>query len=90
MPVVKWIAVFLLLLASLAVGTSVVDACPEDEGGDCPPMCHLACLDGCTVVPLEVGPPVLKPLGLTPERRLNAAFTPLELAFPPEIFPPKT
>lgn len=82
-------AVLLLLLAGLSVGASVVDACPEDEGGACPPMCHLACLDGCTVVPLEVRPPALKPLGATPERRFEAAFTPLELAFPPEIFPPK-
>lgn len=89
MSSVKWIAVLLLLLAAASVAASVVDTCPEGEGGDCPPMCHLACIDGCAVVPLEVRPPVLKPLGATPERRLEAAFTPLELDFPPEIFPPK-
>ncbi|MDX1998241.1 MAG: hypothetical protein SF066_11025 [Thermoanaerobaculia bacterium] len=85
----KWSVIVLLVLAAAFVGSSVVDACPDSEGGDCPPACHLACIDGCTVVPLEISLPALMPLGPTPERHLETAFALLDLDFPPETFPPK-
>lgn len=85
----KLVAWLLIALVIAFVGASVADRCAEGESGDCPPACHLACLDGCSLAPVESHPPALVALALVTYRQFDNAFTPLTLDYPPDLFPPR-
>lgn len=81
-----WLAVAIVVTF---IGATFVDDCAPDGSEPCPPVCHFACLDGCTVAPIE--PSILAPVATEAclERRAELASSPLELDFPPELIPPR-
>lgn len=85
MKVVSWL--LLALVVAFVGGAAFADPCPDD--GACPPDCHVACLDGCSLAPVDAPTPAVVALAATREWRLPAAFDPLDLDFPPDLFPPR-
>lgn len=81
-----WLA---LAIVVTFIGVTFVDRCAEAAGEDCPPACHFACLDGCAIAPVEVSE--LSPVAMeaTLDRQVDCASTPVELDFPPDLFPPR-
>ncbi len=81
-----WLAVAIVVTF---IGAMFIDDCAADGPADCPPVCHFACVDGCTVAPIESAmlAPVATEAGRKPQKEV--ASRPLELAFPPELIPPR-
>lgn len=52
----RWVAILLLCLASIYLGTTSLDQCAEGVGDDCAPVCHIFCADGCGTVPVPEAP----------------------------------
>lgn len=85
----KLVAGFLLVVVLAFVGAAFADQCENEDLGDCPPACHLACVDGCTLAPVEPLVPELVALEPTHESRSESDFSPLDLEFPPDLYPPR-
>jgi len=81
-----WLALAIILGF---LGSSFDDRCEDGPGGCCPADCHVSCLDGCSVVPVGVGGPVLAAVELGVELPRAAGASPLELDFPPDLTPPR-
>jgi hypothetical protein len=86
---VKRFTWLVLAIVVAFVGATFVDHCAPGTDDDCPPVCHLACADGCAVAPVEPARPALAVRTVTVGRHLETASTPLELAFPPDLLPPR-
>jgi hypothetical protein len=82
---VAWLA-FAIVLTFL--GATFVDSCPL-AGDDCPPACHIGCLDGCSTAPVEatIEAPVSTAVGQPQIAMLSAL--PLDFASPPDPIPPR-
>lgn len=84
----KWSWLALAIVVTF-IGATFVDQCPLPSGEGCPPACHFACLDGCAVAPIESSIQAPAANVLLPERLVELAPSPLELALPPELIPPR-
>lgn len=87
-PVRKWTWLAVAIVVTF-VGATFVDDCATEGPADCPPACHFACVDGCAVAPIETAK--LSPVAdeARSEHQVEAASSPLELDFPPELIPPR-
>lgn len=86
----RWIAALFLSLMVFYLGTASVDRCEDRVSGDCAPVCHIQCADGCSVAPLPVTPkpPPPDPLPRAPHEHGHAPIL-VSLAIEPEKDPPK-
>jgi hypothetical protein len=80
--------VLLLLLGFLAIGP--VDPCGADEVDSCPPVCHLACADGCALTQAGPAAPQLAPLEACGLASTAYPPQPLDSVRPPDLLPPRT
>lgn len=88
-----WAWLALAIVVSF-VGATFTDGCLAESAMDsdaegCPPGCHIACLDGCAVAPIETAMLVSVAIEARREPRTASASSPLELDFPPELIPPR-
>jgi hypothetical protein len=86
---VKRFAWLALAFVVAYTGAAAYDACAECESTRCPPACHIACADGCATAPVESAPPKLVALEPNRVRPAEIAAVPLDLTFPPDLFPPR-
>lgn len=86
----RWVAILFLALTVFYLGAAGVDRCEDRVSGDCAPVCHVLCADGCAVAPLPATPtpPPPDPLPRAPhEHGQTPALVSLDIE--PEKGPPK-
>lgn len=81
-----WLA---LAIVIAFLGATFVDRCSDGASDDCPPTCHVACVDGCAVAPLATAAPVAVALVGVGDHRRELASTPLDRNVPPHFIPPR-
>ncbi len=81
-----WLA---LAIVIAFLGATFVDRCFDGASDDCPPTCHVACVDGCAMAPLASSTPVAVALVAAGDHQRELASTPLDRSVPPALFPPR-
>lgn len=84
----KWAWLALAIVVTF-VGATFIDDCAAQDDADCPPACHFACIDGCTVAPVEAAVRVPDASETRRMPQVESASSPLECDFPPNLIPPR-
>jgi hypothetical protein len=86
---VKRIAWLALALVVTFLGATLVDRCDDAVDGDCPPACHISCVDGCAVAPVAVAPTAITVALVAEEGPAERRDALLDLRLPPDPIPPR-
>jgi hypothetical protein len=86
----RWAAILLICLATFYLGATGLDECADGVNGDCAPVCHIFCADGCATVPVPDSPvqPAPDPLPRLCYR-VECAERLVSLVIEPEKDPPR-
>lgn len=81
-----WLA---LALVVTFVGATFADGCDDAADGDCPPACHISCVDGCAVAPVATAPTAIAVALVAEDGPAERRGVLLELHLPPDPIPPR-